>query len=112
MWHIGGIYYMIILYDDEMSWEHGDGYVVLQAPMDGLVIKATYKETMIHFTEIVMEMLARKELLGYRHDTSPMVNISGSTPVWAPYMIFSSFHVIKSYMYYVFKIYIYYKKKH
>ena len=33
-------YNMIILYDDlcddEMSWGHGDGYVVLLAPMDDL----------------------------------------------------------------------------
>ena len=47
MWHIDNIAwwcYMIklcddimIIYDDEMSWGHGDGYIVLRAPMDGLM---------------------------------------------------------------------------
>ena len=80
--------------------------------MDEPVIKAAYREIMIHSTEAVMKMLSRKEWLGCRHDISPMVDIPGSTPVWAPYMIFSGFHDIKIYMYYVFKIYMYYKKKH
>ena len=42
-----------ILYDDEMSWGHGDGYVVLRASIDGPVTEATYRETMIHSTEVV-----------------------------------------------------------
>ena len=37
------------------------------------------------------------------YDTSPMVDILGSTPVWAPDMKFFGFHDIKIYMYYVFK---------
>ena len=62
MWHID-IYYMMVLqddmlYDDEMSWGHGDGYVVLRAPMDGPVIEVIYRETMIHFIETVWEILA------------------------------------------------------
>ena len=48
----------MILYDDEMSWGHNDGYVVLQAPMDGPVIEAAYKEVMIHSTEAIWDMLA------------------------------------------------------
>ena len=46
MWHIDNIAWwcymmklyddIMILYDDEMSWGHGDGYVVLRAPMDDL----------------------------------------------------------------------------
>ena len=48
----------MLLYDDEMSWGHGDGYIVLRAPMDGLVIKAIYRETMIHSIEAIMEILA------------------------------------------------------
>ena len=51
-------YYTMILYDDEMSWGHGDGYVVLRAPMDGLMIEVAYGETMIHSTKAVWEILA------------------------------------------------------
>ena len=60
------------------------------------MIEVAYGETMIHSTEAVWEILARKEWLGYRHDASLMFDISGSTPVWAQYMIFSNFHDIKS----------------
>ena len=67
------------------------------------MIDITYGETIIHSTETVWKMLAREEWLGCRHDTSPMVDILGSTPVWAPYMVFSSFHDIKTYIY----IYVY-----
>ena len=80
-WYYKMIYYMIALYDDEISWGHGDGYVILQAPMDGLMIEAVYGETMVHSTETVVEMLAREEWLGYRHDTSPIVDIPRSTLV-------------------------------
>ena len=41
----------MILYDDEISWGHGDGYVVLRALMDEPVIEAVYGETMIQFIE-------------------------------------------------------------
>ena len=64
------------------------------------MIEAAYRETMIHSTEDVWEMLAWEEWLGCRHDASPMFDISGSTPVWVPYIIFSGFHDIKIYMYY------------
>ena len=40
-----------------MSWGHGVGYVVLQAPMDGPVIEVACGETMIHSIEVVVEML-------------------------------------------------------
>ena len=83
-----------------MSLGHGDGYIVLQAPMDGLVIEAAYGETMIHSIKVVWEMLAQEEWLGCRHDASPKFDIPGSTPVWASYMIFSGFHDIKIYLYY------------
>ena len=79
--------------------------------MDGVVIEVAYGETMIHSTEAVLEILAWKEWLGCCHDASSMFDMPGSTPVWALYMIFSGFHDIKIYMYYVFKIYKYYKKK-
>ena len=71
--------------------------------MDGLVIEVAYGETMIHSTEAVWEILAREKWLGCCHDASPMFDIPGSTPVWAPYMIFSGFYDIKIYMYYVLK---------
>ena len=96
-WYIG-IYYMMILYDDEMSWGYGDSYIVLRAPMDRLVIEAAYGEIMIHSTEAVWEMLAQEEWLGCRHDASPMFDMSESALVWAPYMIFFRFHDIKIYI--------------
>ena len=49
-------------------------------------------------------MLPQKEWLGYRHDSSSMVNIPGSTPVLAQYIYFHLYN-IKTYMYYVLKIY-------
>ena len=52
------------------------------------MIEAAYGETMIHSTEVVWEMLAQEEWLGCRHDTSPMVDIPRSIPVWAQYTIF------------------------
>ena len=74
-------YYIMVLYDDEMSWGHEDGYVVLRAPMDGPMIEVAYGETMIHSTEIVWEMLAQEEWLRCNYDASPMFDIPGSTPV-------------------------------
>ena len=66
----------------------------------------TYGNTIIHSIEAVWEILAREEWLGYLHDASPIFDIPGSTPVWAQYILFFGFHDIKTYMYYVFKIYI------
>ena len=43
---------------------------------------------LFYSTKIVWEMLTREEWLGCRHDASPMVDIPGSTPVWAQYMYF------------------------
>ena len=65
------------------------------------MIEAIYGETMT--IEAAVEMLAREEWLEYRHDTSLMVIIPESTPMWALYMIFFCFHDIKIYMYYIFK---------
>ena len=67
------------------------------------MIKAACGETMIHSTETIWEILAREKWLGCRYDESPMFDILGSTPVWAPYMIFFGFYDIKIYMYYVLK---------
>ena len=51
----------MILYDNKNSWGHGDGYVVLWALINELVIEVVYEETMIHSTKIIWEMLAREE---------------------------------------------------
>ena len=64
--------------------------------MDEPMIEVAYGETMIHFIEAVWEMLAWKEWLECHHDTSPIVDIVGSTLVWAWYIIFFCFHDIKS----------------
>ena len=47
------------------------------------VIEVAYEETMIQSIEVVWEILAREEWLGCRHDSSPIVDIPRSTPVWA-----------------------------
>ena len=52
------------------------------------VTEVVYGETMIHSTETIWEILAREEWLGYRHDTTPMFDISESTPMWAPYIYY------------------------
>ena len=59
------------------------------------VLKVVYEKMIIHSTEAVWEILAWEEWLGCQHDTSPMVDIPGSTPVWAQYMIFFDFTNIK-----------------
>ena len=64
---------------------------------------------LFHPIEVVWEMLAREEWLRCRHDSSPMVDILGSTLVWAQYMYFR-FYNIKTYMYYVLKTYMYYER--
>ena len=74
------------------------------------VIKVVYGETLIHSTETVWEILARKVWLGCRYDASSMFDILGSTPVWAQYIYFLDFKDIKTYIYYVFQIYTYYKR--
>ena len=61
-------YYMMIFYNNEMSWGHDDGYIVLRAPIDGPMIEAAYGETMIDSTKTVWEILTREEWLGCRHD--------------------------------------------
>ena len=63
------------------------------------MIEVAYGEILFHFTEAVGEMIARKEWLGWWHDASPMFDIPGSTPMWAPYILFFDFLVIKAYIY-------------
>ena len=60
------------------------------------MLEAAYEETIIHSIEAVCEILTRKEWLECRHDTSPMVDIPGSTPVWAQYIVFFYFDKYKN----------------
>ena len=53
-------------------------------------------------------MLAREEWVGCRHDASPMVDIPGSSPVWAQYMYF--LFLIQNLYVLCFKSYMYYKR--
>ena len=41
-----------------------------------------------HSTETVWEMIAQEEWLGCSHDASSMLDIPGSTPVWAQCILF------------------------
>ena len=52
------------------------------------MIEVAYGETLFHSTEAVWEIIAREEWLGCWHDASPMLDIPGSTPVWAQYILF------------------------
>ena len=61
------------------------------------MIEVAYGEMIFHSTEAELEMLVREEWLGCQHDASPMFDIPGSTPVWAPY-IFFDFQNIKIYV--------------
>ena len=60
------------------------------------MLEAVYGETIIHSTEIVWEILAREEWLGCRHDTSPMVDIPRSIPMWAQFIVFFDFNKRKN----------------
>ena len=72
------------------------------------VIEVVYEEMIFHSTEVVWEMVVQKEWLGCRHDASPMFDISGSTPVWAQYILFFGFLNIKTYVcvYYFQNLYV------
>ena len=70
--------------------------------MDGPMIEVAYGETMIHSTEVVV-VGVQLENNGWGvammyHSQHTRVNTN-----MAPYMIFSDFHDIKFYIYYVFK---------
>ena len=76
-------------YDPDISFQYL--MVILHSTMDPYgrpVIEVAYGEILFHSTETVWEMVAREELLGCRHDASPMFNIPRSTPVWAQYILF------------------------
>ena len=63
------------------------------------MIEVSYREKIFHSTEAIWEMVVREEWLECCHDVSPMFDISRSTPVWAPYILFFDFLVIKAYIY-------------
>ena len=63
------------------------------------IIEVAYGEMIFHSTEVVWEMLTREEWLGCQHDASPMCDIPGSTPMWAPCILLSDFQDIKTYVY-------------
>ena len=93
----------MILYDNEMSWGYGDGYVVLRALMDEPMIKAIYGEIMIHSTEVVLGDVSSLKVVG----VSPWYIIHGrhtriNTSVGTVYDIFL-FSWYKIYVYYIFK---------
>ena len=50
-----------------------------------------------HSTEAMQELIAREKWLGCWHDASPMLDIPGSTPVWAQRIVFSGFQDIHIY---------------
>ena len=68
------------------------------SPYGRLVIEVEYGETLFHSTEVVWEMKAREEWLGCQHDASPMLDIPGSTPVWAQCILFFGFLNTKTYI--------------
>ena len=80
--------------------------------MDDLYRGRIWGVFVFHSTEAVWERIAREEWLGCRHVASPMFGIPRSTPVWAQLQYFFGFYDINTYMYYVFKIYIYCIKEH
>ena len=91
--------YMIMMGFSDLWWWLRNTTGPYERPM----IEGAYGKIMIHSTKAAWEILAREKWLGYRHDSSPMVDIPGSTPVWAQYTIFFCFHDINIYIYYVLK---------
>ena len=83
------IYIYTLLHNDLMKG-HVD-LVMLRNTMGSYgrpVIEVAYGEILFHSTEAVWELIAREEWLGCRHDTSPMFDIPGSTPIWATYIYY------------------------
>ena len=67
------------------------------------MIEVAYRETLIHSTEVVCEILAREEWLGCRHVHYPCLTYPGQHQCELSIYIFLDFKDIKTYMYYVFK---------
>ena len=74
-------------------------------------IEVAYRETMIHFIEVVLgDISSRRVVEVSSWCISTWSTFPSQHQCWALYMIFSGFHDIRIYMYYVFKIYMYYKR--
>ena len=82
------IYTYIFKYDYDMSFNLLMMLHSTTGPYERPVIDVVYGETIFYSTKAVWEMVARKEWLRYRHDASPMFDLPGSKPVWAPYILF------------------------
>ena len=87
--------HIFILYDDFMRCL--EDKVMLRSTTGSYgrpVIEVAYRETLFNSTVAVWEMIVRKKWLRCRHDASPMLDIPGSTPVWAQYILFFGFSKI------------------
>ena len=82
------------------------------SPYGRPVIEVAYGEMILSLHRGCMGDVAREEWLGCRHDASPMLDIPGSTPVWAQYILFSGFQRYKNLYVLCFQIYIYSIKEH
>ena len=96
-WHIGMyIIYMMKLYDDFIwQWDVMTQWWLRSTTSfyGRSMVKIAYGETMIHSTEAGWEILVREEWLRCHHDASLMLDILGSTPVWAQYIVFFEFKI-------------------
>ena len=95
------IHVNIYVYNDFMMMSCHEDTVMISTtgPYGRPVIESYMGKWYLHSTEAVWEMIAREEWLACRHDASPMLDIPRSTPVWAPYILFSGFLNIKTYVY-------------
>ena len=98
-WWCHYVTYWYKIYDDIIWWL----YMIMRCHEDTVMLRSTMGSYGRHVIEVVWEILTRKKWLGCRHDASLIFDIPGSTPMWAPYILFSEFQDIKTYMYYVFK---------
>ena len=75
-------------------------------PYGRLVIEIAYGEMIFSLHRDCMEDDSSGRVVGVSACASPMLDIPGSTPVWAQCILFSDFQISKPmYMYNVFKIY-------
>ena len=70
-------------------------------PYGRTFLEAAYGERIFHSIEAVCKMVAREKWLGCQHDASPMLDIPGLTPMWAPCILFFDFSWYKNLYKYV-----------
>ena len=80
--HAYGYTYLFLWISHGFQYD-GDGYVVLRTLWTDLSRGRIWEDD-ISLHRGYMGMVAREEWLECRHDASPMLDIPGSTPVWAP----------------------------